>query len=94
MPTKVTVVASAVATVAGWRHWRSRCLARSLTLWWLARHGGHELELVMGLAVPEAGVLPAHAWVEYGGTPVNDTTDVRERYFALPFPAGRNEPKP
>lgn len=88
VPVPVTVLASAVSTVAGWPRRPSRCLGRSLALWWLARCRGYELELLMGVAAPRAGVLPAHAWVEYGGTPVNDTISVRERYFVLPFPPG------
>lgn len=89
VPVSVTVAASAVTTLTASRPMRSRCLTRSLTLWWLARWRGHELELVMGVAPPQAGVLLAHAWVEYGGTPVNDTPDVRTRYAALPSPTRR-----
>jgi hypothetical protein len=89
VPVPVTVLASCVATVTGRSRGRGDCLARSLTLWWLARRRGYELELVMGVGAPQAGVLPAHAWIEYGGTPVNDTMSVRERYSVLPFPAER-----
>jgi len=89
VPGSVTVMASAVTTIAATPVLRSRCLARSLTLWWLARRHGHDLELIMGVTPPAAGVLQAHAWVEYGGTPLNDTADVRERYSALPSPTGR-----
>ena len=86
VPAPVAVLTSSVGTVAAWDPLRSRCLARSLTLWWLARRRGHEVELLMGVAPPSAGSLPAHAWVEYAGVPVNDTPDVRTRYAPLPFP--------
>ena len=30
------------------------------------------------------GALNAHAWVEYSGTPINDTPDVSERFASFP----------
>jgi hypothetical protein len=80
--------AEAVALVAGRRVVGARCLGRSLVLWAALRRRGVDAELVVGAQAPERGVLPAHAWVEVLGVPVNDAADVRERFgsFAVALP--------
>jgi hypothetical protein len=80
--------ADAVALVAGRRAVGARCLGRSLVLWFLLRRRGMDAELVIGVDVPRGGKLPAHAWVELAGEPVNDTANVRERFggFDLKLP--------
>jgi hypothetical protein len=35
------------------------------------------------VAAPEGSELPAHAWAEYQGIPLNDTSDVRSRYVVI-----------
>ena len=55
------------------------CLPQSLTLWWLLRRQGIESDLRFG-ARKEAGQMEAHAWVELGGIPLNDTLDVDQRF--------------
>jgi len=64
------------------------CLGRSLVLWFLLRRRGIDAELVIGAGTPRGGELPAHAWVEVAGEPVNDAFDVRERFgsFGLQLP--------
>lgn len=82
-------IAEAVAVVAGRPLVGARCLGRSLVLWFLLRRRGVDAELVIGAAASQPGApLPAHAWVEVDGAPVNDTTDVRARYpsFDVPLP--------
>ena len=81
-------VADAVALVAGRRAIGARCLGRSLVLWFLLRRRGIDAELVIGVDVPRGGELPAHAWVELAGEPVNDRPNVRERFggFDLKLP--------
>jgi hypothetical protein len=61
---------------------RSSCLPRSLTLWRLLRSRGIEARLRFGVRT-EDGRLDAHAWVEHGGRPLNDASDVGERYAAF-----------
>lgn len=80
--------AEAVAVVAGRPVVGARCLGRSLVLWFLLRRRGIDAELVIGAERAEAGRLPAHAWVEVAGEPVNDAPDVRERFgsFDLRLP--------
>ena len=80
--------AEAVAVVAGRSVVGARCLDRSLVLWFLLRRRGIDADLVIGADRPEAGRLPAHAWVEVAGEPVNDAPDVRERFgsFDLRLP--------
>ena len=65
------------------------CLTRSLYLQWLLRRRGVPTDLRIGVQLSD-GQLPAHAWVEYVGHPLNDAPDVAERYapFERPLPAG------
>jgi hypothetical protein len=53
----------------------ANCLTRSLYLWWLLRRHGVDSQLRIGVRLT-GGVLDGHAWVEYGGVPVNDRPDV------------------
>jgi hypothetical protein len=80
--------AVAVAIVAGRRLVGARCLGRSLVLWALLRRRGIDAELLIGTRGAIEGTLPAHAWVEVEGEPVNDELDVRERHgsFGVPLP--------
>lgn len=83
VPDRVAEIASAVTTVARLTPFRSRCLARSITVWLLCRRRGHDTEVLIGVAPPEGGRLLAHAWVEHRGVPLNDTADVRTRYGVI-----------
>jgi hypothetical protein len=80
--------ADAVAIVAGRRLVGARCLGRSLVLWFLLRRRGVDARVVVGAQAVDAGTLPAHAWVEVDGVPVNDATDVGERFgsFGVSLP--------
>ena len=70
-----------VMVQAAARHgaYRATCLPQSLTLWWLLRRQGIESDLRFG-ARKEAGCMEAHAWVELGGIPLNETFDVDQRF--------------
>jgi len=83
IPTEVAEIASAVTAVAHLVPFRSRCLARSITIGWLSRRRGHPVDVLIGVAPPEGTRLPAHAWAEYRGIPLNDTADVRTRYVVI-----------
>lgn len=64
------------------------CLTRSLLLEWFLRRRGIPAELRIGVQRQGAG-LAAHAWVEYGGVPVNDRLDIASAFapFAELAPA-------
>lgn len=49
--------------------WTGRCLARSLTLWWMLRRRGLPAQLHIGLRL-EAGQLTAHAWAVLDDRPL------------------------
>ena len=85
---RARAAAEAVALVAGRPGIGARCLGRSLVLWFLLRRRGIDAELVIGADRPRGGELPAHAWVELAGEPVNDAPDIRERFggFDLKLP--------
>jgi hypothetical protein len=87
-PNEARPAADAVGLVAGRSVIGARCLGRSLVLWFLLRRRGVDAELVIGADMPRGGELPAHAWVEVAGEPVNDAVDVRERFgsFELQLP--------
>ena len=87
-PRDARPLGEAVGLVAGRSVVGARCLGRSLVLWFLLRRRGIDAELVIGAGTPRGGELPAHAWVEVAGEPVNDAFDVRERFgsFGLQLP--------
>jgi hypothetical protein len=87
-PSDARPLGVAVGLVAGRSIVGARCLGRSLVLWFLLRRRGIDAELVIGAEAPRDRELPAHAWVEVAGEPVNDAPDVRERFgsFGLQLP--------
>ena len=58
------------------------CLVRSLGLVAFLRRRGLRAELRIGVG-DRRPVLDAHAWVEVGGVPVNESADVVSRYRAF-----------
>src|SRR5712691_6318625 len=74
-PSEARAAAEAVGLVAGRPAIGARCLGRSLVLWFLLRRRGIDAELVIGADISRGGELPAHAWVEVAGEPVNDRPD-------------------
>lgn len=68
---------------------QARCLARSLVLGHFLRERTASVEIRLGVAKRPDGGLSAHAWVEFGGSPLNEGADLFERYAALPALAGR-----
>jgi hypothetical protein len=87
-PDEARPAAEGVGLVAGRSVIGARCLGRSLVLWFLLRRRGVDAELMIGADMPRDGELPAHAWVEVAGEPVNDALDVHERFgsFDLQLP--------
>jgi hypothetical protein len=55
------------------------CLSRSATLWWLLRRQGVAAELRIGVRKDDDR-LDAHAWVECGGTVIDDRPATVRRY--------------
>src|SRR5262249_49398448 len=62
----------------------ANCLQRSLALWWMLKRLGLHGDLKIGVRLNQQQ-CEAHAWVEYLGCVLNDSTDVRERF--APFAA-------
>jgi hypothetical protein len=61
---------------------RGNCLSRALGLQrWLAVRG--VTSVVRFGARPEGAALAAHAWLEYGGTPITDASDVADQFPPL-----------
>jgi hypothetical protein len=59
-----------------------RCLARSLTAWFLLKKKGIETELKFGMK-KENGELLAHAWIEYEGVPLRTDSTAHNEYVAF-----------
>lgn len=57
----------------------ANCLHQSVVLWWLLRRRGLAADLRIGSRT-QGDTLEAHAWVEYAGTVLNDSSDVRLRF--------------
>lgn len=73
-------LATRIDEVAVWYPFDARCLERSLCLILLAGTRGVTADLRLGvLPVP----FMAHAWVEHGGTPVNDTPEHLRMYVSM-----------
>ena len=51
---------------------RALCLEQSLALYYLLRRRGVPVRYCQGV---QPYPFEAHAWVEYGGTPINDVID-------------------
>lgn len=85
-PRALSCGAAARMVDAAARHlpFSSTCLDRSLLLTWMLRRSGHGAELLIGVRVA-GDSLEAHAWVECGGLPVNESRENAARYavFAL-----------
>lgn len=62
--------------------YKATCLRRSLLLWWLLRRERIASEIRFGVRKWD-DKLEAHAWVEYKGVVVNDSSAVRENYQPL-----------
>lgn len=62
--------------------YHANCLQHSLTLWWLLRCQGIESDLRIGVR-KEASRFEAHAWVDYLGFTLNDSSDIHQRFAAF-----------
>lgn len=71
--------------------WNS-CLPQSLVLQWLLQRSGIVSELRLGVR-KTAGILDAHAWVEYHGLILNDGAIVHERFAAFDPPRAGVPPR-
>src|SRR5687767_14995405 len=76
---QVRKTARLVAAARKYGPYRAKCLPESLTLWWLLRRQGIESQIRFGARKNDRR-MEAHAWVEFEGTPLNDSTDVSERF--------------
>ena len=72
-------VARMVSVAANYGFYSANCLKKSLLTWWLLRRRGIAIELKIGVN-KGAGDFNAHAWVEYRGNVLIDTTDVGQRF--------------
>jgi hypothetical protein len=72
----------ALALARRYAPYRGNCLPQSLALWSRLRTLGVDAELCLGASLDQ-GVFGAHAWVESGGRPLNDSPTVRTRFSAF-----------
>ena len=81
-------VAKAVALVSHLPIVGGSCLPRSLTTWFLLRRRGMDAVVHLGADLSNIDGLPAHAWVEVDGIPLNEAADIGERFgsFGLELP--------
>lgn len=59
-----------------------RCLRQALVLRWFLARQGISTDLRFGVQ-RNAGLLRAHAWLEYGGQPISQRPDLAEQFAAL-----------
>jgi len=79
------IVARMEAAAARNLFFRPNCLERSLVLWWLLRRRGIPAELRIG-ARKDAQKFEAHAWVEYGGSAVNQADETHLHFTPFDGP--------
>jgi hypothetical protein len=86
-------IVSAMNAVVRNGPWRPNCLERSLALWWLFQMNAVDGELHIG-GRKSQGCFEAHAWVEWDGQVLNDSTDVHKHYarFDAPIAAADGDP--
>ena len=70
----------AVAMAAALYPGHAACLERSLMLYWHLRRSGVPAEYRMGVQMYP---FLAHAWVEYGGAPINDVVENVRRFLPV-----------
>jgi hypothetical protein len=81
-PSFVAALAQRVGTAKVWYPFGSACLEHSVCLLWMMRRAGCEVDLRIGV---QPFPFSAHAWVECGGEPINESPE-RVALFK-PFPA-------
>jgi hypothetical protein len=77
-PQAVARLSTSVARVSE-SPYHASCLDRSLFLWFLLRRRGLDGTLRIGVAFDDDDLV-GHAWVELGGTVVNDDPDVADHF--------------
>jgi hypothetical protein len=71
--------------------WRPNCLERSLALWGFLKLNNLDGELHIG-GRKTNGRFEAHAWVEWDGKVLNDSSDVHNHYARFDAPIAAAEP--
>jgi hypothetical protein len=79
-PAIIAMVDRVVAIAAALYPGRALCLERSLVLYDRLRREGAAVELRIGV---QATPFAAHAWVTYGGEPVNDSAEHVSHFVVL-----------
>ena len=80
-PEEITDVQGAVAMAAALYPGRALCLEQSLALYYFLRRSGIGARLRLGV---KPYPFEAHAWVDYGGAPVNDFAEHVRHFVPLP----------
>ena len=70
---------SLVELVTRVTHGQTRCLARSLLLFWLLKARGEPAELLIGVS-KEASAIESHAWIETQGRVMGDSQEMTRRF--------------
>jgi Transglutaminase-like superfamily len=80
-PASIAMADRVVAIAAALYPGRALCLERSLVLYDRLRRDGAAVELRIGV---QATPFAAHAWVTYGGEPVNDSAEHVSHFIVMP----------
>lgn len=84
------VVARLESAAARNLFFRPNCLERSLVLWWLLKRRGVAAELRIGARKDEEK-FEAHAWVECGGTVIDEPDETRLHFVPFDGPIASGE---
>ena len=80
-PASIAMADRVVALAAALYPGRALCLERSLVLYDRLRREGAAVELRVGV---QATPFAAHAWVTFGGEPVNDSAEHVSHFVVMP----------
>lgn len=89
-PESARAVARLESAAARNLFFRPNCLERSLVLWWLLKRRGIAAELRIG-ARKDAETFKAHAWVECGGTVIDEPDETHLHFVPFDGPIASGE---
>jgi len=80
---RAQLISRAVAIAGNHGIYKANCLKQSLLLWWLLARRGILSELKLGTQKSPQESFSAHAWVEYNGEVLGDSTELPHQYLAF-----------
>ena len=78
---RARIISRAVAIAGNHGLFKANCLKQSLLLWWLLARRGIATELKLGTQKSPQETFNAHAWVEYKGEALGNSSDFQHQFL-------------